>query len=103
MKIGSNSHYLLDNCEMIDGQSSGDNERERIFDKKAIINPYGKWGRLNRFNVPVLKFCIKMDRVLSVCLNQQSQLDELVVAACVSKILTEDKFCQSLPVVSRAL
>ena len=38
----------------------------------------------------------KMDTVPSVCLNQQL-LDDLV-AQCVSKVLTEDKFRCSLPV-----
>mgnify|MGYP001803242298 CR=1 FL=1 len=51
---------------------------------------------------PVLNFCTKMDIVLSVCWNQQLQLDDSV-AQCVSKVLSEDKFCRSVQVVSKAL
>ena len=81
--INENSHCLLDNCQMIDGQSSGVNtsqikKRWTIFDKKAIIKLIA-----NNSTCPVLKFCTKMDTVLSVCLNQQLQLDDLV-AKCVS-------------------
>mgnify|MGYP001794182207 CR=1 FL=1 len=59
-------------------------------------------GRWTGSTCPVLKFCTKTNIVLSVWLNQQLQLDDLV-AQCVSKDLTEAKFCRSLPVVSRAL
>ena len=45
---------------------------------------------------PFLNLCTRLDTVLSVCLNQQLQLDDLV-AQCVSKVLTEGKFCCSLP------
>ena len=100
--IGENSQCLLDNRKIIDGQSSGVNTSQikndkEFLTKKAIIKLIA-----NNSTCPVLKFCTKVDTVLSVCLNQQLQLDDLV-AKCVSQVLTEDKFCQSLPVVSRAL
>ena len=87
MKIGSNSHCLLDNCKMIDGKSSGVStsqiKKERFFDKIAIINLYGK-------------FCTIMDTVLSVCLNQQLQKDDLV-AQCVSKVIDFAAHSQLFP------
>ena len=72
---------------MIDGKSSGVStsqiKKERFFDKIAIINLYGK-------------FCTKMDTVLSACLNQQLQMDDLV-AQCVSKVIDVAAHSQLFP------
>ena len=43
-----------------------------------MIKLYGKWGRQTGSMCPVLKFWTKIDTVISVCLNRQLQLDDLV-------------------------
>ena len=78
VKIGSNCHCLLENCKIVDGQSSGVHtskiKKERVFDKKTMINLFGKWGTLNRFNVPRFKI---------LCKNEHSSISvfESVVTA----------------------
>ena len=71
---------------MIDRQSIGVDtsqieQEKKILKKKAIKYLYVEWGSM----CPILKFYTKIDTVLSVCLNQQLQLDDLVVQ-CVSKV-----------------
>ena len=63
MKVGSNSHCLLDNCKMIDGQSCGVNtsqiKKEEEFLSKNSNKYNGKWGMLIWFYVPLFKILDK--------------------------------------------